>query len=120
MDDNFEIIFYELDNGTIPVSDFLNRLDTKMQAKAIRTIELLEVNGNQLGLPHSKFLKDSLFELRIKIGSDISRILYFFYVGKKIVLTNGFIKKTQKTPPSEIELAQKYRSDFLKKYSKEN
>ena len=54
-----------------------------------------------------------IFELRAKVGSDISRVLYFFVVGKKIVITNGFIKKTQKTPNNEIELAKKYRNEFL-------
>ena len=53
------------------------------------------------------------FELRAKVGSDISRVLYFFYIGKRIVLTNGFVKKTQKTPENEKKLAKKYRDDFI-------
>ena len=48
-------------------------------------------------------------ELRVKFSSDITLILYFFHIGKKIILTNGIVKKTQKTPPREIELAKKYR-----------
>ena len=44
---------------------------------------------------------------------DGSRVLYFFYVDQHIVLTNGFIKKTQKTPPQEIEKAKRYRADYL-------
>lgn len=44
-----------------------------------------------------------------KVGSDISRVLYFFLVGKKVILTNGFIKKTNKTPPAEKERAKRYR-----------
>ena len=47
------------------------------------------------------------FELRAKVGSDISRVLYFFVVGRTVVLTNGFIKKTQKTPSAEIEKAKR-------------
>ena len=57
-------------------------------------------------------------ELRVKVGSDISRVMYFFVIGKKAILTNGFIKKTQKTPKEEIELAKRYRADFLRR--KEN
>ena len=64
-------------------------------------------------MPYSEKLEDGIFELRAKVGSDISRVLYFFVVGRKIILTNGFIKKTQKTPKSEIELAKKYRADYL-------
>ena len=56
---------------------------------------------------------DGIFELRAKVGSDISRVLYFFVVGRTVVLTNGFIKKTQKTPPAEIERAKQYREDYL-------
>jgi phage-related protein len=56
---------------------------------------------------------DGIFELRSKVGSDISRVMYFFVIGEKIILTNGFIKKTQKTPPREIELAKKYRNNYL-------
>lgn len=52
---------------------------------------------------------------RIKSSSDISRILYFFFVGDKAVLTNGFVKKTQKTPRKEIEKAKTYRKDYLRR-----
>ncbi len=64
-------------------------------------------------MPYSDHLVDGIFEIRAKVGSDIARVLYFFVIGKKIVLTNGFIKKTQKTPKNKIELAKKYRNDFL-------
>lgn len=64
-------------------------------------------------MPYSDHLVDRIFEIRAKVGSDIARVLYFFVIGKKIVLTNGFIKKAQKTPKNEIELAKKYRNDFL-------
>ena len=61
----------------------------------------------------SSDLDDGIFEIRTKFGSDITRVLYFFVVGKKVILTNGFIKKTQKTPASEITLAKQYRADYL-------
>lgn len=60
-----------------------------------------------------KCIGEGIFELRVKSGSDVSQVMYFFYVGKRIILTNGFIKKTDKTPKCEIELAQKYRQDYL-------
>ena len=53
--------------------------------------------------------------MRAKVGTDITRVLYFFYVGRKIILTNGFIKKTKKTPAAEIEKAKRYRSDYLER-----
>ena len=67
------------------------------------------------GKPYSKHLSEGIFELRAKVGSDITRVLYFFYVERHIILTNGFIKKTQKTPPKEIERAKKYCADYLRR-----
>ena len=60
-----------------------------------------------------------IFELRAKFGSDISRVLYFFFAGRRVVLTNGFVKKTQKTPKAEIELAKQYRKDFLRQVAED-
>ena len=65
--------------------------------------------------PYSKHIEDGIFELRAKIGTDISRVMYFFYSGKKIIITNGFIKKSQKTPRKEIMKAKAYREDYLNK-----
>ena len=90
-----------------------------MKAKVLRCVDILKKNGNELREPYTKSLGNGIFELRAKQGSDISRVLYFFVIGRKIVLTNGFIKKTQKTPKNEIELAEKYRNDYLERNGKE-
>lgn len=84
-----------------------------MRAKMLWTIQLLEVNGIELREPYSKALEDGIFELRAKVGSDISRVLYFFVVGHKVILTNGFIKKSTKTPSGEKEKAKRYRAEYL-------
>lgn len=115
---NFDIDFYRKENGSCPVEQFLDSLDSKMRAKLLRTIELLQQNGNELREPYSKSLGDGIFELRVKQATDISRVLYFFVVKHKIVLTNGFVKKTQRTPIKEIDLARKYKEDYLQR--KEN
>lgn len=107
-----EVVFYEKENGEIPVKNFLDSLDMKMRNKVLGQISVLEVYGRTLREPYSKYIKDGIFELRIQFASDITRIFYFFYVGDKIILTNGFIKKTQKTPPREIEKALEYKKDF--------
>ena len=114
----FEIVFYDKPDGSEPVKDFLLSVDVKMRARLFRTIDLLAKNGNDLRMPYSQHLTDGIFEIRIKSGSDISRVLYFFVIGKRIVLTNGFVKKTQKTPKNEIELAKKYRNEFLNRREK--
>ena len=107
----FDVEYYEKEDGTFPAEEFILSLDSKMQAKMFRELDLLETFGNQLREPHSKPLGDGIYEIRAKVASDITRVLYFFVVNKKIILTNGFVKKTQKTPDNEIALAKKYRKD---------
>ena len=112
---NFDVEFYEC-NRDIPVRDFIVKQDNKMQAKIFHNLELLELNGNSLWEPYSKHLEDGIFELRTKVNSDITRILYFFVIGQKIILTNGFVKKTQKTPKNEIDLAKRRRNEYLNRW----
>ena len=112
---NYHITFYEKENGEKPAEEFLLSLGEKMQAKLVRNLQMLREFGPLLREPYSKSLRNGIFEVRAKQSTDITRILYFFCVGQEIVLTNGFVKKTQKTPHSEIELAEKYRDEFLKK-----
>ena len=95
----YEIEFYDKPDGSEPAKEFILSLDKKMQAKVLHTVALL--------------LDDGIFEIRTKFGSDITRVLYFFVIGKRVILTNGFIKKTQKTPASEITLAKQYRIEYL-------
>ena len=114
----FKVIFYEKENGDCPIEEFMNSLDIKMRAKMIGLLELLEEKGIQLREPYSKIIEDGIFEIRCKVGNNISRVLYFFYFEGKIVLTNGFTKKTQKTPTEEIKLAKKYRADFKERIGK--
>lgn len=86
-----------------------------MRAKLSGLIIVLEEKGNELREPYSKSLGDGIFELRASVGSNITRVLYFFYYGERIILTNGFVKKTQKTPRKEIELAKRRRKQFLER-----
>ena len=95
--------------------EFLDSLEPKMNAKMVGLMEILEEKGYSLREPYSAPLEDGIFELRAVQGSNISRALFFFYVEGRIVITHGFIKKTQKTPRAQIELAKKYRADFLRR-----
>lgn len=108
----YEVEYYERENGDRPAEEFILAQDKKLRAKIFMTLEFLEEKGPELREPFSKALGDGIFEVRTKLGSDISRVLYFFVVGRKIILTNGFIKKAQKTPRTEIERAKRYRMDY--------
>jgi phage-related protein len=114
----FDVKYYELPGGIKPVEEFINSLDRKMRVKALGSIEILAEFGNALREPYSKAIGKGLFELRIKFAGDITRIFYFFFVDNKIVLTNGFVKKSRKTPPNEIELALKYKADYERRGNK--
>ena len=111
----FEVEYFEKEDGTYPAEEFILSQDVKMRAKLFRLLELLEEKGNTLREPYSKSLDDGIFEIRAKQGNNITRVLYFFYIGNKIILTNGFVKKSQKTPPSEIAIAKKYRAEYEKR-----
>jgi phage-related protein len=115
----FSIVFYDKTDGTKPAKEFITGLPPKMQAKVLRIINMLEVNGTDLREPYSKYLNEGIFELRAQLGSDITRVLYFFVIGRKAVLTHGFVKKTQKTPPFEIEKARMYRAEYLSRKEKD-
>lgn len=111
----YDVIFYETEIGEKPVEKFLLSLDSKMRAKMIQMMEILEEKGTALREPYTKSLGNGIFELRCKQASNISRALFFFYVGGKIIITNGFTKKTTKTPPKEICLALERRTDYIRR-----
>ncbi len=113
-----EIKFYKDSAGRVPVREFLDSLDIKMRQKMLRSIQALQDMGISLRMPLSESLEDGIFELRAKVGTNISRVMYFFVIGNRAVLTHGFIKKTQKTPPREIERAKNIRDDYMKRCQK--
>lgn len=80
----------------------------------VADLRLLEEFGNLAREPLSKHLDDGIFELRTVADEIIIRILYFFDKDKIIIATNGFAKKSKKTPRSEIELAKRRRAKHYK------
>lgn len=110
----WEVDFYTKENGEVPVEEFLDSLSDKEEAKVLRTIQLLEEFGIALKGPHCDYLGDGIYELRTKISTNIFRVLYFHFENGKFVLTHGFTKKTQKTPPREKKMAISYRDEYLK------
>ena len=118
----WKVELYQRENGDIPVMEFLLSLTAKMRAKAYSEIELLSEHGIYLREPYVKPIKGEqykgIYELRIKLGSDASRIFYFTYQRNTFVLLNGFLKKTNKTQKAELERAIKYKNDFEKRCEK--
>ena len=94
-------------------TDFYNQQKQKVKDKIIWTFRLIETL-QQVPEDYLKHLDDTegLYEIRVQLGSDIFRIFCFFDEGKLIVLANGFQKKSQKTPKSEIEKAHKIKKEY--------
>ncbi len=91
-----EVIFFD-----DKVEIFLTNLAKPTIAKVLRTIDLLERFGNQLGMPHSKNIGHKLFELRIR-GQQEIRLIYTFHKNKAVLL-HGFVKKSQKISRKELD-----------------
>lgn len=110
------ITFYKTLEGACPIKEFLDSLDGKVAQKVVWVLNLIEDLDIIPSLYFKKLINtDGIWECRIKFGNNIYRILCFMLDDSNIVLTNGFIKKTQKTPESEITKAEKYKNDFLKR-----
>jgi len=110
------IIFYQTANGKCPVREFLDSLPGKVAQKITWVLKLLE----DLDIVPSLYFKklvgtEEIWECRIQFGSNAYRIFCFFLNNSVVVLTHGFVKKSQRTPPNEIARAEVYRRDFLRR-----
>jgi phage-related protein len=110
----FSIDYVELPNGRIPAREFIDSLDDKAAARVDAFMERLRVYGNRMEGKFVKKLTGDIFELHVKQFDRIFRILFFYQPGMLIVITSGFQKKTQETPPSEIARAERLRKLWLK------
>lgn len=114
----FELIPYVKESGRCPMKDFLNDLKTygiEIMAKYAAYEELLKMHGNHLNEVRkeaTKHIGDKLYELRV----DDIRVFFFYVIGNKIVLLHGFIKKTNKTPQTEIDRAKAEMKDYQRRY----
>jgi len=111
--------FYRLPNRQIPIEAFLDSLTGKQAQKVLWVLQLIEELDS---VPRQYFKKlvdsEGIWEVRIQFGNDIFRLLGFFDGGTLLILTNGFAKKTQKTPPQEIALAIRRKNDYLARRKK--
>lgn len=112
----YQVTAYKKRDDRVPVQDFLDELPLKLREKTPRSLLLLQEFSPSLSVGMSRSMGDGIFELRTTFGSDITRIFYFFVIGKQVVLTNGFIKKSQKTPKRELEKARIYKKDWEERY----
>lgn len=84
----------------------IRSLPDDMHARFLRIAERIALAGlERLKEPHVKHLKGKLWEMRLTGRDGIARALYVTAIGKRVVVVRAFVKKTQKTPRAEIDLA---------------
>lgn len=115
---NATIEFYKSSSGNSPVKEFLDNLDAQLLEEINNSIVKLKIQGASAKYPLVDSLGNKIFELRIMVnkgkGNNWIRLLYFWMPGNKIVFTHGIIKKSNKTPPGDIEIAIRRRKEYLK------
>jgi phage-related protein len=109
-----ELVFYKTPSDRSPIEDFLDSLSSKEAQKVVWVLNLIE----ELEYVSTKYYKplvstDGIVEIRVQIAKNHFRLLGFEHENAFVILTNGFKKKDQKVPKSEIELAQQRRKDYL-------
>jgi phage-related protein len=109
----FDVDYYRKRDGAEPTREHIDGLPMKLREKVFRSILALKLKGNLLRYPDTDSLGDGIFVLRTIFGNDTNRVFFLFTDGRKIILTHGFIKKTQKTPRREIDRAKAYREDYF-------
>jgi phage-related protein len=109
-----EIQFYRTASGACPVEDFLDSLNAKQARKVLWVMRVVQ-ELPRVPMPYLKKLegREDLWEVRAEFGGDTFRLLGFWDAGRLIILTNGFAKKTQKTPEREIAQAEQRKRDYL-------
>jgi phage-related protein len=106
-----KVVFFKTEAGNEPLREWLKAL-SKEDCKIIGTDILTVQYAWPIGKPLVDNLGDGLWEIRSRLDNRIARTL-FVMVNQEIVLLHGFIKKQQKTPQDELELAKKRKKQYL-------
>jgi phage-related protein len=99
---NWRVTFY-----SAAFQSELLQLPVGFVARFLRYAERMELYGPDLGMPHTRAMGGGLFELRLKAAEGIARVFYCVLEGRRIVMLHQFIKKSEKTPRKELEIARK-------------
>lgn len=109
-----KILFYRTVSGSCPIEDFLDSISDKQFEKVAWVLRLIK-EFDVVPKEYFKKLKgtDQIWEVRVQYANNIFRILGFLDGNRFVILTNGFAKKSQKTPIQEIKLAEQRKKDYL-------
>ena len=115
---DWQVLFYPTEDGYEPVKEFILQQDYKARVEILHVLELLYKFNLRLGMPYvRKINRSGLRELRIKHGSDIYRIFFFAFTGRKFILLHVIKKKEDKTPIIDKQLAIERMLDYQSRFS---
>ncbi|MBI1390419.1 MAG: type II toxin-antitoxin system RelE/ParE family toxin [bacterium] len=106
-----KIVFFQEEDGRVPILDWMDALPLKVLDKCTIRLERLEQQGHELHRPEADYLRDGIYELRVRHQSVNYRMLYFFFGRTIIVVSHGFTKE-RAVPPAEIERALDRKRKF--------
>jgi phage-related protein len=89
------------------------RLPKTLLARYVHMTSLMQEYGPNLGMPHTRYMSDNLFEMRLKGQEGIARVFYCAIMNKEIVVLHAFVKKQQKTPAKELKIAKQRLKEVL-------
>ncbi len=113
---NTDVIYYRDADDSVPVLDWLTKLSRKNQKAAVKClarIEVLAELGHELRRPVADYLRDGIYELRIRVGHVNYRILYFFHGQNVAILAHGLTKEKE-VPDAGIDRALSRKAAFEK------
>jgi len=115
---NWQVLFYPTEEDYEPVKEFILQLDYGARHEILHVLELLYKFNVRLGMPYvEKINKSGLRELRIKHGSDIYRIFFFVFTGRKFILLHIIKKKRDKVPITDKKLAIERMLDYQSRFT---
>lgn len=88
-------------------------LPAGLLARYLHLTDRMIAFGPSLGMPHTRSMGTGLFELRLKAAEGIARVFFFTRTGQRIVVLHQFVKKTQKTPSKELNIARRRMKELL-------
>ena len=103
---------YQIEYYSDEVAQEILSLPDTLAARYIVLTRRMAAIGANLGPPHTDSFGEGLFELRLKGADGIARVFFCTLVGRRIVMLHSFVKKTQKTPPQQIDIARKRMKDI--------
>jgi len=109
----WRVIYYETCSFDCPIARFLRGLDRRARAKVMAAIDLLEEEGAELRRPYADYLRDGIYELRVRVSRVRYRVLYFFCAGTDIVLAHAIMKESTRVPEAEIDRAMRCMKDWV-------